>query len=163
MDTVLIRAAAADDVEQIGTLWEQLVDYHVLLDERLPDAVSNGGRRYARRLYDKVSDEYSRILVAVDGEKVVGFVIGMIVDLMPDLFQQDVSGFLADIFVLPAYRQRGVGRRLVSELVSWFRQHGVQHYEWHVAANNTDAIAFWREIGGEPLMIRMRAVVDSES
>lgn len=163
MDTVVIRPAVAEDIEQIGTLWEQLVDYHVLLDHRLPGSVSNGGRRYARRLYDKLTDEYARILVAVDGETVVGYVIGMVVELMPDLFEQEASGFLADIFVLPVYRQRGVGRLLIATLADWFRGRGLLHYEWHVAANNTDAIAFWREIGGEPLMIRMRASVGDDS
>lgn len=159
MDTVVIRPAVAEDIEQIGALWEQLVDYHVLLDQRLPGAIANGGRRYARRLYDKLTDEYAHILVAVDGATVVGYVIGMIVDLMPDLFEQDVSGFLADIFVLPAYRQQGVGRRLVTTLATWFQERGVQHYEWHVSAQNTDAIAFWRALGGESLMIRMRASI----
>ena len=91
-----------------------------------------------------------------------GYVIGMVVELMPDLFEQEASGFLADIFVLPAYRQQGVGRRLVTTLADWFRERGLLHYEWHVAANNTDAIAFWREIGGESLMIRMRASVGDD-
>lgn len=163
MDTVVIRPAVEVDIEQIGALWEQLVDYHVLLDQRLPGPVSHGGRRYARRLYDKLSDEYARILVAADGETVVGYVIGMIVDLMPDLFEQEVSGFLADIYVMPAYRQRGVGRRLVKTLVAWFQERNVRYYEWHVSAQNTDAIAFWRELGGEPLMIRMRAPVVGNS
>ena len=162
MDTVVIRSAVAEDIEQIGSLWEQLVDYHVLLDHRLPGSVSHGGRRYARRLYDKLTDEYARILVAADGQLVVGYVIGMVVELMPDLFEQEASGFLADIFVLPAYRQQGVGRRLVTTLADWFRERGLLHYEWHVAANNTDAIAFWREIGGESLMIRMRASVGDD-
>lgn len=157
MDTVVIRAALADDVEQIGILWQQLVDYHVLLDDRLPDAVQNGGRRYARRLYDKLDDEYSRIMVAASGDRVVGYVVGMVVDLTPDLFEQQTSGFLADIFVQPEYRNRGIGKSLVAALVEWFRGRGVRHYEWHVAANNAEALAFWRSLGGESLMIRMRA------
>jgi ribosomal protein S18 acetylase RimI-like enzyme len=162
VDTVLVRRAAREDIEQIGKMWEKLVDYHVLLDARLPGSVHNGARRYARRLYGKLDDDYSRILVAEVDRQVVGYVIGMLVDLTPDLFLQEESGFLADIFVEPTYRQHGIGRQLVNALARWFRERGVQHFEWHVAASNTDALAFWREVGGEPLMIRMRADVAVE-
>jgi GNAT superfamily N-acetyltransferase len=147
-------------LDAVGALWQQLVDYHVQVDGRLPPAVAGGGQRYARRLYDKLDDPYARLLVAEQGGAVVGFVFGMIVDLAPDMFEQEVSGFLADIFVAAEHRQGGVGRELVKTLEAWFAGRGVRHYEWHVAAQNENALAFWRALGGEPMLVRMRAEVN---
>ncbi|MDX2136507.1 MAG: GNAT family N-acetyltransferase [Chloroflexota bacterium] len=160
MDSLVIRRAVAEDIETIGQLWEQLVEHHTHLDTRLPESVPNGGRRYARRLYDTLRDDYARLLVAVVNDKVIGYVLGMIVDLAPDMFEQETSGFLADIFVTPEQRRTGAGRALVQELARWFRERGVQYYEWHVAARNADALAFWESIGGDAIMVRMRASVN---
>jgi hypothetical protein len=40
---------------------------------------------------------------------------------------------------------------------AWFRERGITHYDWHVAARNPEGLAFWRSIGGREVMIRMRA------
>jgi ribosomal protein S18 acetylase RimI-like enzyme len=159
VDSVVIRPAVTADIEAVGRLWTNLVDYHVALDHRLPSAVPNGGRRYARRLYDKLDDPFARLLVADAGGQVVGFVLGMIVDLVPDVFEQEPSGFLADIYVDAAYRRHGIGRRLVEALMTWFQERGVTYYELHVAALNAEGLAFWRALESEPVMVRMRTPV----
>jgi GNAT superfamily N-acetyltransferase len=159
VDHLIIRQAVEHDIERIGLLWERLAAFHQELDNRLPPAVPNGGRRYARRLYDKLHDDYARVLVAeIDGQ-IIGYVFGLIIDLSPDVFEQEVSGFLADIYVDEAYRKAGVGRALVNTLTDWFSHRGISYFEWHVAARNTDGVAFWRAVGGEPIMMRMRAPV----
>ncbi len=155
-----IRRMRPEDVDAVARLWEALVAYHRQLDTSLPPAAPQGARRYARRLLDRIDDPMSRVLVAdVDGT-VVGYVLGVIVDLTPEMFMQDASGFLADIYVDESYRRSGVGRALVTELVDWFRQKGVHYFEWHVAARNEDSIAFWRSLGGREVMLRMRADLD---
>jgi ribosomal protein S18 acetylase RimI-like enzyme len=159
VDQVIIRPATDADIESIGHLWEQLVAFHLSLDDRLPAAVRGGGRRYARRLYDKLHDPYACLLVAERGDGVIGFVLGMIVDLAPDVFEQEASGFLADIYVDTAHRNLGIGRALVNSLTAWFRERGVRYFEWHVAARNEAGIAFWRAMGGDAMMLRMRATI----
>lgn len=157
MDQVIVRRAAPEDVDTVAHLWAELVTHHRALDESLPPAAPQGARRYARRLIDRLDDPMSRVLVAeVDGQ-VVGYVLGVIVDLAPEMFQQEASGFLADIYVDEAFRRTGVGRALVVELASWFREKGVHYFEWHVAARNEESVAFWRSLGGREVMLRMRA------
>lgn len=157
VDEIMIRPATVNDGDAIEQLWHCLVEYHVALDNELPGEAHNGARRYARRLLERLDDPQTSTLVAEENGKVVGFALGAIVDLVPDVFDQEPSGFLADIYVDEAYRGRGIGRALVSGMADWFRQQGVSYFEWNVASRNPDARAFWHAVGGRDVMIRMRA------
>ncbi len=158
--TSVIRLVKPEDVDAVAQLWEALVAYHRELDASLPPAAPQGARRYARRLIDRLDDPMSRVLVAEVDDKVVGYVLGVVVDLAPEMFSQEPSGFLADIFVDAEYRRTGVGRALVEALTVWFHEKGLSYYEWHVAARNEESLAFWRNLGGREVMLRMRAEVD---
>lgn len=161
---IVIRQATARDIDAIAHLWEALVKHHQALDAELPGATPQGAVRYGRRIIDRLDDPTARVLVAEapspDGTgraHVVGYVLGLKVDLVPEMFAQQSGGFLADIFVAPDYRRKGVGRALVDGLTEWFRAEGLGYFEWHVAARNPEAVAFWRAIGGREVMLRMRA------
>jgi ribosomal protein S18 acetylase RimI-like enzyme len=156
---ITIRPMTKDDADAIAELWLALVAYHQVLDPALPAAAPGGQHRYVRRLIDRIDDPYTCALVAEEDGHVMGFVLGMVVDLMQDIFAQEMGGFLADIYVEPEYRKRGVGKALVNTLRQWFRQRNIHSFEWHVAAHNPDGIAFWRAVGGREVMIRMRADV----
>lgn len=157
-----IRPAKVADAPEIGKLWEKLVIYHQVLDIDLPRAAPNGDRLYARSIADRLHDSHTRVLVAEEEGRIIGYVMGVVVDLVPDMFEQEFGGFLADIYVEEAYRGRGIGRALVETLAAWFKQQGLRHFEWHVAANNPDGLAFWRALGGRDLMIRMRTHLNDE-
>ena len=156
---IAIRPVTANDAPAITELWESLVAYHQALDEALPGAAPNGSGRYTKRLLQHLDDPYTRAFVAESDGKVIGFILGMIVDLLPDIFAQEPGGFLADIYVDTPYRRSGIGRSLVEALIQWFDEQGVTHFDWHVAAHNPDAIAFWHSIGGREVMLRMRSSV----
>lgn len=157
--TFQVRRARAGDVEAIGRLWQALVEFHNPLDPALPQAAAQGARRYGGRVESHLDDPMACVLIAEQDAQVIGYVLGVVVDLAPEMFEQESTGFLADIFVDQAHRRAGAGRALVNALTEWFQAKGLRSYEWHVAARNPEGIAFWRAMGGEPLMIRMRAVL----
>lgn len=154
---VVVRTATARDVDAVARLWEELVVYHHELDTDLPTATARGALFYGRRIIDRIDDPMARVLVAEVSGQVVGYALGFIVDLVPEMFAQEASGFLADIYVDAEHRRRGVGRALVEEMTNWFSDHNLGYWEWHVAARNPDAVAFWRAMGGREVMLRMRA------
>jgi GNAT superfamily N-acetyltransferase len=157
---VVVRTAAAADASAIGTLWGELVAYHRALDPHLPVAAPDGARRYAQLLKQRLDDPNTHAYVAESGGRPVGFVLGMIVDLVPDIFAEEPCGFLADIYVDAGHRRQGIGRQLVAAVVAWFQERGVPYFDWQVASLNTEGLAFWRALGGRDLMIRMRADVE---
>jgi ribosomal protein S18 acetylase RimI-like enzyme len=160
--TILIRAATAADAPVIGKMWIELVAYHRKLDDRMPVAAPDGAARYASRIESSLDDTHTKVLVAEDNGKLIGYVMGVLVDLMPETFEGERGGFLADIFVQPEQRHKGIGKALVDALRRWFLARGIDHLEWYVASANTDGIAFWRSVGGSDVMLRMRAPTKSD-
>jgi len=143
-------------MDVIGYLWEKLVEYHHQLDHNLPKAAKEGGKLYARSLQDRITDTHTGIFVAECDDRTVGFVMGVIADMIPEMFEQETGGFLADIYVEEQYRQQGIGQQLVQALIGWFRSRGVEHFEWYVASENDLGRHFWQSLGGKDVMVRMR-------
>ena len=159
-----VRPAAPQDKDALAQLWQALVDYHVQLDDRLPRAANDAATHYAERLLRRMGrSSLTRAYVAeVDGQ-VVGYVLGSVLALHPDLFEQRDAGFIADLFVLPAYRRQGIARRLVAAINAWFAEQGMRIAEWSVAAANVEGMRFWKALGGEPIMVQMRAPLDDHA
>ncbi len=156
MAAIIIRTIQSEDAPTIGELWEKLVAYHGDLDPDLPRSTRDGAQLYAQRIRGKIGDSHTRIFVAEVNGQVIGFVLGVIVDLVPEMFTSETGGFLADIYVEEAYRRNGVGRKLVQALADWFRSRGVTYLELYVANSNTDGRAFWSSLGGRDMMRRVR-------
>jgi GNAT superfamily N-acetyltransferase len=155
-DDIIIRPVEPRDQDAVARLWQALTDYHVRLDSRLPTAAPGAAENYAARLLERRDDPYTRAFVAEVAGQVVGYILGAVIDLLPDLFEHVDSGFIADIFVDPVYRRRGIARRLVETLNAWFAEQGVYRIEWQVATANPDAIHFWEAVGGSALTVRMQ-------
>ena len=151
-----IRPFFPADEDAIARLWEELVAYHRRLDSDLPRAAVGGGPIYVQRMINRADDPDSQVYVAVVKGTVVGYILGAVVDLVPDMFVPEMCGFVADVFVTESYRRRGIGRLLVEAMTAWFQSKGVRYFEWYVAAQNPDGRAFWRSLGGRDVMVRMR-------
>ncbi len=156
MASVTIRPVQPSDQAAITRLWQALSDYHTALDPRLPVPTADAAQSYAARLIETHEDPYTRTLVAEVTGQVVGYVLGAVIDLQADLFEYEETGFIADVYVEPAFRRQGIARRLVEAINAWFAEQGVRHVEWQVASANDDAIRFWQSVGGRALTIRMR-------
>lgn len=55
--------------------------------------------------------------------------------------------YLEDLFVLPAHRGRGIGRRLLAFLARTAVERGYGRVEWAVLDWNADAIRFYESLG----------------
>ncbi len=157
---VRIRRVRRRDEGAIARLWLALSEYHVALDDRMPVPTEGAAERYAARLVERRNDPQTRAFVAEIDREVVGFVLGAVVDLYSDLFEHAESGYIADVFVDPAHRRRGVARQLFGAMAGWFAEQGVAHIEWQVAATNPAGVAFWEAVGGRPVVVRMRLPLD---
>ena len=143
---IAIRAASQRDLATVGDLWVEMMTFHAALDARF-SIPPHGRANYIRNLRNNLRDDNFRVFVAVEGRRVIGYVMGYIGE-NPPIFTQQRYGFIADLCVTQVYRQRGVGEKLVTAMCDWFRRRGLENAQMNVAHGNPSSQAFWRKIGG---------------
>jgi ribosomal protein S18 acetylase RimI-like enzyme len=153
MSELHIRRAKPKDMDAVLDLWQEMMAYHARLDPRfLPTADSRD--HFETTLQQWMMDDQQRVLVALQGDRIVGYTIGRVAE-NPPLFEPRFFGHVSDICVAPDWRRKGVGRRLFAALCQWFQRQGISVVQLHVAAANAVSQAFWREMGFDLYMHRM--------
>lgn len=98
--------------------------------------------------FDRIveSDDHF-IVLAFDGNVPVGYAWAQ--DRGPHLRSGWRNARLHDLFVAPAHRRRGIGRRLFVTAQAWTRSRGVRWLEWQASR---DALGFYERLGvnGDP-------------
>jgi ribosomal protein S18 acetylase RimI-like enzyme len=85
-----------------------------------------------------------RVLVAERAGRVVGYASFV------DGYNTDIAArelWMHDLFVVPAWRRRGVGHALVTAVAGEAVRRGYRCLEWAVRGTNRRAIRFYRRLG----------------
>jgi GNAT superfamily N-acetyltransferase len=134
-----IRPATAEDILTIVALIKALADF-----EKLSHEVTGSAEDLRQSLFGE--RPYAEAVLAWVGETPVGLA----------LFFHNFSTFLMkpgiyleDLFVLPEYRRRGIGRALLVYVGKLALERGCGRFEWNVLDWNAPAIEFYRSMGAE--------------
>jgi ribosomal-protein-alanine N-acetyltransferase len=84
--------------------------------------------------------------VAECGGRVVGYVAGAL--------NKDGSGHIMSIAILPSYRGRGLGSRLMDAIENAFRREGISRVYLEVSQNNKVALNLYRKRGFKVISMR---------
>ena len=87
-----------------------------------------------------IGNEGSDILLAVDGNTVVGM-LALYVDFL--MIRYGLRCWLEDFVVLPSHRSRGVGKALLAAAADWARGHGCTHIQLNSFNARKDAHRFY--------------------
>jgi len=88
------------------------------------------------------------VVLATKGDETAGFALWF---RNYSTFLARPGIFLEDLFVFPAHRGHGLGRRLLAHLASTAVERGYGRVEWNVLDWNVDAIGFYESLGAVPL------------
>jgi len=155
--TVQIRRATARDIKEILPVWGELAVYHAGLDPAFTPS-PDWPHEYGTYLRTLIGRDDALAVIARDGTRLVGYAVGRITHL-PPFFEHRHRGYIHDVYVREPHRHRGIGRRLIAEILSWFARRGVTVVELTVAANNEDGASFWRKLGFETYMLQMKKLL----
>ncbi len=136
-----IRASTPADVPTIFSLIQALADY-----EKLSHTVTGSMEALTEHLFgDRV---YAETILAEWEGKSVGFAL-----FFPNYstFFTKPGIYLEDLFVLPDYRRRGIGKALLTYLAQLAIERKVGRLEWNVLDWNEPAIAFYQSMGANIL------------
>lgn len=145
-DLIFITLAGGDDPEwdQVEDLFRKMYSHMSELGLMLP--LDEGGAQKWLSTVQTTSGKFGKVVVAKDGNKVVGFAHGM-VKFLPDYLGGYSVGIVTHIFVDKHYRDRAVGTKLVYDLEEWFRFKRVHSIELQVISDNPSAMGFWKNLG----------------
>lgn len=136
---VILRPAERADAPLLFDLIKALAEY-----EKLSHAVTGSAADLEKHLFGEIPFAEA-ILAELDGQ-VVGWA----------LFFHNYSTFLTqpgiyleDLFVLPEFRGRGIGKSLIVYLAQLAVKRGCGRLEWSVLDWNELAIGFYKRIGAD--------------
>lgn len=144
--TCSVRPVEPADVPAVVGLVHELADY-----ERAAAECMLTAPQLQAALFTERAALFGHVAVAA-GEVGAGEVIGCALWFLNFSTWRGVHGiYLEDIFVKPAYRRRGIGRALLTELARECVRRGFDRLEWAVLKWNEPAIEFYRRLGARPL------------
>ena len=123
---------------------EQIANLMIMLHDDLP--------------LQEALDEYDYFLskdvffVVCVGEQIIAYIHGAIrTDYVEgsEQYRDPKVGYIESLFVLEAYRKRGVSRKLCKMLEDWSIEKGAKEFASDAYADNNESIAFHRAIGFE--------------
>jgi GNAT superfamily N-acetyltransferase len=139
--TIRIAPATEDQVPLILELIRGLAEYEKLADEVVATEESLRASLFGPR-------PDAEVVIAYVGDQPAGFA----------LFFHNYSTFLGqrglyleDLFVKPAFRRNGVGRRLLQYLARLAVERRCGRFEWWVLDWNEPAIGFYQGLGARPM------------
>jgi len=140
MLSVTFRLAGREDCALILRFIRELAAY-----EHMEEAVVATQEVLAEWLFDKRA---AQVLFAVMDGREVGFAL-----FFPNFstFLGRAGLYLEDLFVLPAYRGRGIGTAVLRELARMAVGRGYGRFEWACLDWNTPSIEFYLSLGAEPM------------
>ncbi|HVT87753.1 MAG TPA: GNAT family N-acetyltransferase [Tepidisphaeraceae bacterium] len=140
-NSISITTAIPDDISVILSFIRGLAEY-----EKLSHVCIATEDKLRETLFGE--HPYAEVLIARLNNEPVGFA----------LFFHNYSTFLArpgiyleDLFVLPAHRNKGVGKALLVKLAQIARERNCGRLEWSVLDWNQPAIDFYQRIGAKML------------
>lgn len=140
MSTLLIRPATPEDVPLIRSFITELAEYEQLLDDV---AVSD------EQLHDHLFVQHSAsCILCFEEEEPVGFAFYF---FNYSTFLGKKGLYLEDLFVRPAFRAKGYGKKLLLFLVHTALLEGCGRMEWSVLNWNQPAIDFYESLGAKAM------------
>ena len=150
---IQIKEPTSELLPQVERQFAEL--YNFIKDKGLKLPLVKDGEKKWINSIKKTVGKFVALFVAVDGEKVAGFVSG-VVKFTPDYLGNQKVGFLTFHYIEPDYRGKGIGKKLLKSLENWFKEKNVSSIEVQVSFMNEDSRNYFKKNGYEYELVQFR-------
>ena len=140
MSDFIIRECTHEDMGLVLSFIKELAVYEKMIDQ----VVVTEDLLYDQLLVKKLS----ACVLAFEDNVPVGFALYF---FNFSTFLGKNGLYLEDLFVRPAFRGKGYGKKLLFHLADIAKQRNCGRMEWSVLNWNTPAIDFYKSIGAKPM------------
>jgi len=152
----VVSDAADGRLEQLVPMFEDLhavMHKHGMMQQLVP-----GGAQLWLQGVKAGLERFNRMVLAVDGDKVVGFTCGSI-KLAPEYLGGTRVGHWTHLYVDADHRRGGVSRAMSDTLHAWFREKGVTSVETQVVRDHPSSVPFAESYGYAVEWINLRLLL----
>lgn len=150
---VKIRKASQKDLDNLHDMHKGLIEYEFEVDPLIKK--SNSYYSIAKKDYKSALLKRNHIFfIAEDNNIPLGYIYGWI-EKPPKSFIPNKRGYICDAYVKPKGRNKGVGKKLTSEILKFFKSKNVSWIKLGVYAKNVNSVKIWRKLGFEDYTIDM--------
>jgi len=141
---ISVRTAKDEDLSRLTDLVSRLKRLNGEFDPLLApvDNLEEEARKY---LQSTMKDSDSIVLVLEEGGNVGGVLIAKIIDRC--FYSPRKVGQITDVYLMPEYRRRGMGYRIVDEAEKLLRSKGAEMIFAEFPMKNVIAEGFYRKLG----------------
>jgi ribosomal protein S18 acetylase RimI-like enzyme len=142
---VEIIPATDSHVPEILEVWKEFIDCHKEMDA-IYTRREDGHLTFGGIVRSLIKADDSLVLVALDDDKVVAFSTCRTGRYHPVL-SRGKRALITNIAVTSSHRRRGVGEKLLAEILDWCASNGLKRVELAVLAKNEIGYSFWKKHG----------------
>jgi ribosomal protein S18 acetylase RimI-like enzyme len=152
---IKIRQAVIGDLPILNNFQSNLVSHERPFDSTIP---KDGVVEYYN-IEKLITSETVYMLVAEKEGKIIGCAFGEIRNA-PSWSVNDRMGYVGLFFVEDKVRGQGVGKSIINELFTWFKDQKISDIRLQVYSQNKNAIEAYRKYGFEDYALEMKCKIE---
>lgn len=153
-DEVHIRAVRQKDLPAVSALAAGLVRLHHRWDARRFMLIEPVEQGYGSWLASQLEEPGTVLLVAEAGGAIAGYLYGGLEE-RDWMLLRDACGMIHDVYVDPAFRRRGIARRLMGAGIAALHAKGAPRVGLNTATQNVEGQALFRSLGFRATLVEM--------
>lgn len=145
---MVIRQAMEGDVDALADLVARLKRLNGEFDPLLKpvDNILSVAKDYIK---SKIASKDSVVLVAEIDGRIVGLILGDVEDRV--FYEPKIAGVIREFYIMPEYRRKGLGKRMMSEMADALRRRGAQIIMADFPSLNEIAVEFYKKMNFRPI------------
>jgi ribosomal protein S18 acetylase RimI-like enzyme len=112
-------------------------------------------KRYFYYLKRDLTFKDRAIFIAIENDKIIGIILGKIIDTL-SIAKFKKRGYISNLYILPEHRRKGVAKRMVRELMRWFKVNNIKNLRLEVYSKNRPALNVYNELGFKEYATKMK-------